>query len=225
VRFLIELATRRIYLAGVTANPDGGWPAQQARQRGAGAAPVGGLGDDGVMEVLSSRVLLRPTDPERSRAFYRDVLGLAVSREFGSGPERGTVFFLGGGLLEVSGRAATPPTPGMALWLQVRELAKVRRKLGERGVRILREPTREPWVCWRCGSPTRTGCASAWWRCRRSIRCAEETEEPGEACLGTGMDGRSMAWSPVTRERRAPSVPEAGRGWNDPRQQRRRRVR
>jgi hypothetical protein len=38
------------------------------------------------MEVLSSRVLLRPTDPERSRAFYRDVLGLAVYREFGGVP-------------------------------------------------------------------------------------------------------------------------------------------
>jgi hypothetical protein len=58
------------------------------------------------MEVLSGRVLLRPIDPERSRAFNRDILGLAVSRQFGSGPERGTVFFLGGGLLELSGRAA-----------------------------------------------------------------------------------------------------------------------
>ncbi len=47
------------------------------------------------MDVLSSRLLLHPTDPESSRAFYRDTLGLAVYREFGSGPERGTVFFLG----------------------------------------------------------------------------------------------------------------------------------
>jgi catechol 2,3-dioxygenase-like lactoylglutathione lyase family enzyme len=45
------------------------------------------------MDVLSSRVLLRPTDPERSRVFYRDTLGLAIYREFGSGPDRGTVFF------------------------------------------------------------------------------------------------------------------------------------
>jgi catechol 2,3-dioxygenase-like lactoylglutathione lyase family enzyme len=65
----------------------------------------------GDMDVLSSRVLLHPTDPERSRVFYRDTLGLAVSREFGSGPERGTVFFLGGGFLELSGRAAAPPAP------------------------------------------------------------------------------------------------------------------
>jgi len=97
------------------------------------------------MEVLSSRVLLRPTDPERSRAFYRDTLGLAVYREFGSGPERGTVFFLGGGFLELSGRAAWPATHAIALWLQVRELAAARRELAERGVPIVREPGREPW--------------------------------------------------------------------------------
>jgi hypothetical protein len=61
---------------------------------GAGAVPrVRLLGDHGAMDVLSSRVLLHPTDPERSRVFYRDTLGLAIYREFGSGPERGTVFF------------------------------------------------------------------------------------------------------------------------------------
>ena len=102
-------------------------------------------GDHDAMEVLNSRVLLRPTDPERSRAFYRDTLGLAIYREFGDGPERGTVFFLGGGFLELSGRAAEPPGPGVALWLQVRDLAAARQELGERGVGILREPRREPW--------------------------------------------------------------------------------
>jgi hypothetical protein len=97
------------------------------------------------MDVLSSRVLLHPTDPERSRVFDRDTLRLAIYRQFGSSPERGTVFFLGGGFLELSGRAAVPPALRMALWLQVRELAAVRRELGERGVRILREPRQEPW--------------------------------------------------------------------------------
>jgi catechol 2,3-dioxygenase-like lactoylglutathione lyase family enzyme len=106
---------------------------------------VGLLADHGAMDVLSSRVLLHPTDPERSRVFYRDMLGLAVYREFGSGPHQGTVFFLGGGFLELSGRAGVPPAPGMALWLQVRELAAARRELAEGGVRILREPKQEPW--------------------------------------------------------------------------------
>ena len=61
-----------------------------------------------MIEVLSSRVLLRPVDLARSTAFYRDTLGLAVYREFGEDPWKGTVFFLGGGFLEVSGRSPDP---------------------------------------------------------------------------------------------------------------------
>ena len=55
------------------------------------------------MEVLSSRILLRPADADRSRRFYRDVIGLAVYREFGPPDDPGVVFFLGQGFLEVSG--------------------------------------------------------------------------------------------------------------------------
>ena len=58
------------------------------------------------MEVLSSRVLVHPRDWERSVSFYRDVLGLAISREFPGG----TVFFAGQGFLEIS---------GSAVWLRV----------------------------------------------------------------------------------------------------------
>lgn len=97
------------------------------------------------MHVLSGRVLLRPTDPERSRAFYGDALGLAVYREFGTGEERGTVYFLGGGFLELSGRAEAPPAPGLELWLQVADAAAAHDELRERGVRILRPPERMPW--------------------------------------------------------------------------------
>ncbi|MFC5727302.1 MULTISPECIES: VOC family protein [Nocardioides] len=97
------------------------------------------------MEVLSSRVLLHPTDPARSQRFYRDTLGLAVYREFGSPEAPGLVFHLGNGLLEVSGRAAAPPGEAVALWMQVRDVhAEHRRLLGEK-VRILREPREEPW--------------------------------------------------------------------------------
>lgn len=98
-----------------------------------------------MVTVLSSRTLLSPTDLERSRAFYRDDLGLSVYREFGTGPERGTVFFLGGGHLELSGRSETPPAPGMRLWLQVPDVRVVHTQLSGRGVEILREPQREPW--------------------------------------------------------------------------------
>ncbi|MFC0849754.1 VOC family protein [Streptomyces noboritoensis] len=98
-----------------------------------------------MVHVLSSRTLLCPTDPERSRAFYGGQLGLAVYREFGTGPERGTVYFLGGGFLEVSGRAEAPPAPGLRLWLQVADAAQAYEELTARGVEILRPPVREPW--------------------------------------------------------------------------------
>ncbi|MFJ8199499.1 VOC family protein [Streptomyces sp. NPDC096152] len=98
-----------------------------------------------MVHVLSSRILLRPTDPERSRAFYGEQLGLAVYREFGTGAERGTVYFLGGGFLEVSGRSDTPPSPAVRLWLQVADVTAAHDELRARGVPIVRPPVREPW--------------------------------------------------------------------------------
>ncbi|MEV5431775.1 VOC family protein [Streptomyces sp. NPDC052701] len=98
-----------------------------------------------MVHVLSSRILLRPTDPERSRAFYGEQLGLAVYREFGTGPERGTVYFLGGGFLEVSGRSEAPPPPAVRLWLQVADVAAAHEELRAKGVRIVRPPVTEPW--------------------------------------------------------------------------------
>ncbi|RZU18229.1 VOC family protein [Streptomyces sp. BK239] len=98
-----------------------------------------------MVHVLSSRILLRPTDPERSRVFYGEQLGLAVYREFGTGPERGTVYFLGGGFLEVSGRAESPPDPAVRLWMQVADVAAAHEELLAKGARVVREPVREPW--------------------------------------------------------------------------------
>ncbi len=97
------------------------------------------------MEVLSSRILLRPADLSRSRRFYRDVLGLAVYREFGPSEDPGVVFFLGSGFLEVSGHATGSPGPSVLIWLQVRDVHAERDRLAAGGVRILREPTAEPW--------------------------------------------------------------------------------
>jgi predicted enzyme related to lactoylglutathione lyase len=96
------------------------------------------------MEVLSSRILLRPSDAARSQTFYGDVLGLAVYREFGSPERRGVVFFLGNGLLEVSGQSEQPPV-GLALWLQVRDVATEHDRLVTAGVTVTQPPRREPW--------------------------------------------------------------------------------
>ena len=98
-----------------------------------------------MVHVLSSRTLLHPSDPERSRTFYGEQLGLAVYREFGTGPQRGTVYFLGGGFLEVSGRSETPPSPAVQLWLQVEDAAAAHEELRAKGVEIVRAPVKEPW--------------------------------------------------------------------------------
>jgi catechol 2,3-dioxygenase-like lactoylglutathione lyase family enzyme len=102
-------------------------------------------GEDVRMEVLSSRILLRPSELARSHRFYRDTLGLAIYREFGSPDAPGLVFFLGNGLLEVSGWAMDPPGEGIVLWIQVRDVHAEHRRLLDAGVTILREPRREAW--------------------------------------------------------------------------------
>lgn len=103
------------------------------------------------MEVLGSRVLLRPSDLAGSRRFYRDTLGLAIYREFGDPGNPSVVFFLGGGFLEVSGeaevsgKAEEAATPNLSLWLQVRDVAGEHERLMALGAEILRTPSRQPW--------------------------------------------------------------------------------
>jgi catechol 2,3-dioxygenase-like lactoylglutathione lyase family enzyme len=107
------------------------------------------------MDVLASRILLRPRDPARSREFYRDVLGLAVYREFGDPADPGVVFFLGNGLLELSGHASDTAgdepsdsaggEPNTGLWLQVRDVAVEHERLLATGAEIVRAPVLEPW--------------------------------------------------------------------------------
>ena len=97
------------------------------------------------MEVLSSRMLLRPADLGQSHHFYRDVLGLAVYREFGAPADPGVVFFLGPGFLEVSGHSAGAAGNAVMIWLQVRDVGAEHERLATAGVRILQEPVAEPW--------------------------------------------------------------------------------
>ena len=61
------------------------------------------------MDVLSSRILLWPSDLGRSRRFYRDFLGLAIYGEFGPPDDPGVVFFLGPGFSRSPGTRPTLP--------------------------------------------------------------------------------------------------------------------
>lgn len=97
------------------------------------------------MDVLSSRVLVRPVDPDRSRLFYGETLGLAIFREYGTGAAGGVVYFTGGGFLELSGRSEPGPRPAVALWLQVRDAEEVHVRLVEAGAQVDEPPLRKPW--------------------------------------------------------------------------------
>lgn len=92
------------------------------------------------MEILASRMLLRPGDYQRSLRFYRDDLGLAIAREYPGG----TVFFAGQSLIELAGHGEPRSFSG-ALWLQVRDVYLTEQELRDRGVTITREARQEPW--------------------------------------------------------------------------------
>jgi catechol 2,3-dioxygenase-like lactoylglutathione lyase family enzyme len=82
---------------------------------------------------------------DQSRRFYRDVLGLAVYREFGPADDPGVVFFFGSGLLEVSGHGSRTTGHSLMLWLQVRDVRAEHERLSAAEVQVLREPQTEPW--------------------------------------------------------------------------------
>ncbi|MGW0008042.1 VOC family protein [Nocardia grenadensis] len=96
------------------------------------------------MDILSSRIILRPRDYATTLAFYRDSLGLAIYREYPGG----TVFFAGQSLIEVAGHGGSDAAPrgfAGAIWLQVRDVGAVAVELTLNGVAIDRAPVTEPW--------------------------------------------------------------------------------
>jgi catechol 2,3-dioxygenase-like lactoylglutathione lyase family enzyme len=102
------------------------------------------------VEVLRSRVLLRPRDLDASLAFYEGALGLHRSREFGQAPDRGVVLFLGGGteleLTEGGGTDPQAPVPmGVRLWLQVPDVDLAVAQVAAAGVTPVELPERRPW--------------------------------------------------------------------------------
>ena len=91
------------------------------------------------MDVLSSRIRLRPSDLDRSRRFYRDLLGLAVYREFGPQEDPGWC--------SSSARACSrspgtrpPSARSVMIWIQVRDVRDEHARLAAAGVPIMREP-------------------------------------------------------------------------------------
>jgi catechol 2,3-dioxygenase-like lactoylglutathione lyase family enzyme len=88
---------------------------------------------------------VRPSNLDRSRRFYRDILGLAIYREFGPPGDPGVVYFLGPGLLQVSGHQAGPAGHAMMIWIQVRDVHAEHARLAVAAVPIIREPATEPW--------------------------------------------------------------------------------
>lgn len=90
------------------------------------------------MDILSSRVIVHPSDLAASRAFYEDVIGLSIYREWGVG----VAYFIGGGHLELSageGHGAT------TLWLQVPSLDGVEERLRAAGVSVRKPAQQMPW--------------------------------------------------------------------------------
>lgn len=96
-----------------------------------------------MVEILSSRTILRPADYERTLEFYRDGLGLAVFRDYGAG----TVLFAGQSLIEVAahGGSEAPTDFSGALWLQVRDIEAAAEELRAADITIERTAKKEPW--------------------------------------------------------------------------------
>ncbi len=96
------------------------------------------------MEVLSSRVIVRCADLDRTAAFWTEVVGLRIAREYGAGGARlGVVLFCGGGFLEL-GAGGSGAEPGAVLWLQVPDVDAEAARLAASGVAV-DGPRTEPW--------------------------------------------------------------------------------
>lgn len=93
------------------------------------------------MEILTSRTLLTSPDPQSLTSFYRDVLGLAIAREYPGG----IVFHAGAGLIEIPAHMPAETVGGDVLWLQVRDVAAARDELAGLAVPIAAEPETKPW--------------------------------------------------------------------------------
>jgi hypothetical protein len=78
-------------------------------------------------------------------ASNRDVLGLAIYREFGPPDDPGVMFFLGPGLPGISGHTVGPPGHSVMIWIQARDIHAGHARLAAGAVPIVRGPATGPW--------------------------------------------------------------------------------
>lgn len=94
-------------------------------------------------------MVLAAPDLERTRRWYRDVLGLHEYREYGAeGIVTGVVLFCGGGFIELTRAHAEsgPAAPSAAIWMQVTDASAEHERLAATGaVCITAVPARMPW--------------------------------------------------------------------------------
>ncbi len=80
------------------------------------------------------RALIRPSDYDRSIAFYRETLGLDVHHSWDHPHGKGTVFQAGSGLIEIALGEGTSGTPGFkGVVIQVEDADATYRELTARG--------------------------------------------------------------------------------------------
>ena len=96
------------------------------------------------MDVLRSRILLRPGDLDRSRRFYRDVMAWPFTGSSARRAIPGWCSSSARGLLEVSGHAVGSPGRSVMIWIQVRDIHAAHARLAAAAVRIIRDPATEP---------------------------------------------------------------------------------
>lgn len=100
------------------------------------------------MEVLSSRIIVRCADLDRTASFWCDTVGLRIYREYGAGGvRRGLVLYCGGGFLELTEAppgGPGPVEPAVVLWLQVPAVDREVARLVAAGVAV-QGPRTEVW--------------------------------------------------------------------------------
>ena len=94
------------------------------------------------------RIILSPSDFDRSWAFYADIVGLELLRSWDEGG-RGGIFIVDGGsqieLLEESADGTTDHPAGVRIGWEVDDVDAEAARLAATGVQIVDPPADQPW--------------------------------------------------------------------------------